>query len=41
MFYYNHNVKLTTSVTQTNKLNINKYILLLIVSKVKTVEKWQ
>ena len=35
MFYFNNKVKRAASVTPTNKLNINKYILT-IVSKVKT-----
>ena len=33
MFYYNDNVKLTASVKPTNKLNINKYIFLLLHPK--------
>ena len=33
IFYYNDNVKLTARVKPTNKLNINKYIFLLLYPK--------
>ena len=39
MFYYNDNVKLTASIKPANKLNINKYIFLLLYPNIKTVKK--